>query len=36
MDIGTQIRALTRLLEAVSPEEFVDRLEYLSHWVVPD
>lgn len=36
MDIGTQIRALLALLEAIPPEEFVDRIEYLSRWVVLD
>ncbi|MGH2608763.1 MAG: DUF5615 family PIN-like protein [Tepidiformaceae bacterium] len=33
MDFGTQIRALTRLLNAVPPEDFIDRIEYLRRWV---
>ncbi len=36
MDVGTQIRALIRLLDAIRPEEFVDRIEYLSRWVARD
>jgi hypothetical protein len=34
-DLGLQIRALVRLEEALDLPEMIDRMEFLSAWIVP-
>jgi hypothetical protein len=33
LPIGAQLRGLVKLMEALSAEEMVDRIEYLQSWI---